>query len=334
MAKVSVIMPTYNKALYLDLTLAGFSIQDFLNFELIIVDDGSTDSTNEIVNKYFNKINIKYLYQNNRGRSCARNKALEMAGSKYIIFNDDDRIPEPGFISAHHNLLMADSDMINIGYKRVVLSYYIDDKLTFKYIPRDLLLSFIRRDPDKIGRLSSYNNKLLFSSDDIINSFDKTINEWHLFDSPDNNCDIINELTGINCGWVVSTTGNMSLSLEKNSNIRFDENYKGWGVEDNDFSYQLALNGYRFQFSQKIVNYHQIHPRNDGELEEMKQNLNYFCNKFKTAESYLFAQTFGGSLSNRGITCIDASKILKALANMPDSALKEQYLYMCEIINN
>ncbi|MCC3378202.1 glycosyltransferase family 2 protein [Paenibacillus farraposensis] len=56
MIQASVIMPTYNKAEYLELTLASFSGQQHNNFEIIIIDDGSTDHTAKVVQKYKNKL--------------------------------------------------------------------------------------------------------------------------------------------------------------------------------------------------------------------------------------------------------------------------------------
>ena len=124
MKKVSVIIPTYNKCKFLDLTLAGFLLQSYENFELIIIDDGSSDMTREVVRKYESKLDIRYIYKNNGGRSSARNYALKMDLGEYIIFNDDDRIPSPDLIKYHMDKLEKNNKLVTIGYKHEILSFY------------------------------------------------------------------------------------------------------------------------------------------------------------------------------------------------------------------
>ncbi|MHA6528841.1 glycosyltransferase family 2 protein [Paenibacillus sp. BAC0078] len=62
MPEITIIIPTYEKAFYLDLTLAGFVGQTKKDFEIIIINDGSEDHTEQIINKYSN-LDIKYLHQ-------------------------------------------------------------------------------------------------------------------------------------------------------------------------------------------------------------------------------------------------------------------------------
>jgi len=88
--KVSVIIPTYNRARFIGAAVESVLAQTFTDFELILVDDGSTDETSEIVHRYLDDPRILYIQQNNRGRSHARNRALAVARGAYIAFLDSD----------------------------------------------------------------------------------------------------------------------------------------------------------------------------------------------------------------------------------------------------
>jgi glycosyltransferase involved in cell wall biosynthesis len=72
---VSVIIPTYNRADLIGETVDSVLRQTFDDIEIIIVDDGSTDATKELVRRFAGS--IKYFYQENHGRYCARNKGFE-----------------------------------------------------------------------------------------------------------------------------------------------------------------------------------------------------------------------------------------------------------------
>ncbi len=92
--KISVIIPCYNSAKYLWTALDSVFTQTYQNFEIIIIDDGSTDGIKEIINilllKYPHK--ISYLYQPNQGPSVARNKGIRYSKGEYIAFLDSDDI--------------------------------------------------------------------------------------------------------------------------------------------------------------------------------------------------------------------------------------------------
>lgn len=98
MAKYSVIVPVYNRIDEVDDLLQSLSKQSFTDFETIIVEDGSTMPCEEAVKKYQDKIDVKYFYKDNEGRSIARNHGIERASGDYLIFFDSDCvIPEDYF---------------------------------------------------------------------------------------------------------------------------------------------------------------------------------------------------------------------------------------------
>lgn len=83
---VSVIIPTYNRGYIIERAIKSVLSQSYKNFELIVVDDGSTDDTKFRLENY----PMKYLHQENRGVSHARNRGLEVANGEYICFLDSD----------------------------------------------------------------------------------------------------------------------------------------------------------------------------------------------------------------------------------------------------
>jgi GT2 family glycosyltransferase len=97
---VSVIMPAYNAARYIAEAIESVLIQNYRNFELIIVDDGSTDNTKEIV-KSFKNNKIQYFYKDKDGPSSARNLAINRAKGQYIMPLDADDMMTPDFIAKH-----------------------------------------------------------------------------------------------------------------------------------------------------------------------------------------------------------------------------------------
>jgi len=94
--KVSVIIATYNRAKLLPFAIESVLNQTYTNYELIIVDDGSSDNTKELVEryKYHNPKIIQYYYKENGGCASARNKGIEVASGDYISFLDSDDMYE------------------------------------------------------------------------------------------------------------------------------------------------------------------------------------------------------------------------------------------------
>ena len=90
--KVSVIVPVYNLSQYIGSTLDSIINQDFKSFELIVIDDGSTDDSLEVINDKLSKslISYKIIHQENSGVSSARNRGLIEARGEYIVFVDGD----------------------------------------------------------------------------------------------------------------------------------------------------------------------------------------------------------------------------------------------------
>jgi glycosyltransferase involved in cell wall biosynthesis len=89
----SIVIPTFNRANFIENTINSILLQDYDNYELIVVDDGSSDTTKEIINSIIEKNaqkRIKYIHQNNSERGAARNNGLKASSGEYIMFIDSD----------------------------------------------------------------------------------------------------------------------------------------------------------------------------------------------------------------------------------------------------
>lgn len=95
MSFFTIIIPTYNRAHTIRRPIDSILAQTFSDWELIIVDDGSTDTTKEIVESYKDS-RIRYVWQENQERSAARNHGISLAKGKWICFqdSDDEYLPE------------------------------------------------------------------------------------------------------------------------------------------------------------------------------------------------------------------------------------------------
>ncbi len=94
MSFFSIIIPTYNRADILKSAIQSVLNQKFNDWELIIVDDGSTDHTKEVIGS-FDSAQMKYVYQENSERGAARNKGVLEASGKYVFFLDSDDLIYP-----------------------------------------------------------------------------------------------------------------------------------------------------------------------------------------------------------------------------------------------
>lgn len=121
----SIIIPVYNVEQYLDKCLKSISKQTFLDFECIIVDDGSPDNSNAIIDKYVNKDQrFKVIHQKNMGLSAARNTGLDAAKGDYIAFVDsDDYIANDYLEKFVLKIASSNADIIICGIIEVFKNY-------------------------------------------------------------------------------------------------------------------------------------------------------------------------------------------------------------------
>jgi glycosyltransferase involved in cell wall biosynthesis len=110
MPSVSVIIPTHNRASMVKEAIQSVLSQTYKDFELIVVDDGSTDNTHELVTSLSDK--VVYVYQPNNGRSSARNHGIRLARGKYIAFLDSDDLFLPTKLQKQVSLMEKNNDYL------------------------------------------------------------------------------------------------------------------------------------------------------------------------------------------------------------------------------
>lgn len=99
MPRFSIIIPVYNRIDEVEDLLSSLTSQSVKNFEVIIVEDGSTQPCRHIAEKYSSIIDVKYFFKENEGRSIARNYGLERAIGDYFIFFDSDCVIPPDYFN-------------------------------------------------------------------------------------------------------------------------------------------------------------------------------------------------------------------------------------------
>jgi len=121
---ISVVIPTYNRASFILRALDSVLKQTVSVDEIIIIDDGSTDNTKDILKNY---TSIKYIYQNNQGVSSARNKGIQEAKNEWIAFLDSDDIwhkekieKQVSFHQTNTDILISHTDELWVRNDKII----------------------------------------------------------------------------------------------------------------------------------------------------------------------------------------------------------------------
>ena len=150
--KVSVIVPVYNLSQYISGTLDSIINQDFNCYEVIVIDDGSTDDSLDIINEKLSKSLIEYrvIHQENSGVSSARNRGIREARGDYLVFVDGDDYITGNHISELYNgetdfsmvqLVKKDGDKLSEPHHFPKQSVSCDDLIRME-LRMDITLSF------------------------------------------------------------------------------------------------------------------------------------------------------------------------------------------------
>lgn len=138
--KISIIIPAYNVENYIAECLFSIIKQSFKNFEILIVDDGATDRTNEII-KIFSKFDnrIKLIEQKNQGAGTAKNNALNQAIGKYIIFVDSDDVLLPDALKMAYDTISQNKvDVVVFGAEGILEDKKVNCSYGIENVPNEI----------------------------------------------------------------------------------------------------------------------------------------------------------------------------------------------------
>lgn len=135
----SIIIPLYNKAKYICKTIDSVLVQSFDDFEIIVVDDGSTDDSKSIVQNHYKHLNnLSIITQTNAGPAAARNTGVKYASGDWVLFLDADDLLLPEALDIFSSLIKK-----NRGIDYIICNYYIQcngKKSLFQIFPIEGIL--------------------------------------------------------------------------------------------------------------------------------------------------------------------------------------------------
>lgn len=176
---ISIIISTYNSPKWLEKVFWGFLNQSYDQFEIVIADDGSTDDTKILIEKYQTKLKIIHTWHEDNGfqKTKILNKALLNASSEYIIFTDGDCIPRKDFVETHVNYAQKGYYLSGGYYKlsmRVSKLISEEDVSTARCFTKEWLYANGQPKSHKIMKLTAKGNKQR-----LLNALTPTTPTWN-----------------------------------------------------------------------------------------------------------------------------------------------------------
>lgn len=270
--KVSVVIPTYNRSILVRYTLESLLKQNTNKnvFEVIVVDDGSTDDTVQVVRSFDKLLDVKYIFQPDLGYrpGSARNKGINASQSEVILFVDSGVILDNECVNEHIRFHQQNGPKAAaIGY---VYGLDIDER--WEGLVRSCICP--SEPQQSIARLISYS------------IFDRREPHYTKYN------DAIEDLP---TSWFYFWTCHVSVSRENLIQIGgFDKNYDGrWGVEDNDVGYRLQQEGVKLHLLRSAQAIHFPHGKKRKNVQaEGYINCQYFYRKFPSIYIGCFLEHF------------------------------------------
>lgn len=257
----TVIVPTYNRAGHLRRTLDSLVSQDIdvSRFEVVVVDDGSTDDTAALVQRYAHRLNLRYFYQPDEGFrvAAARNVGVAKAEADICVFVDSGVLPHSGALRAHLDGHTTDDRTVVVGY---VYCFSHDNK-------------------DAEQMLESLDFDNVDGTIEALRAGSRWLDVRESFYAAHPG-----ELDELAAPWLMFWTCNASA---RTSQLRavdgFDEAFTSWGAEDIDLGYRLHRNGARFVLRRDACAIHYPHEKDrKRNNESAARNYRYMAEKHRS----------------------------------------------------
>lgn len=305
---ISIVIITYNKLEYLKAVLQNLvNLQGHRNVEFIVVNDGSSDGTDEFLKGHRSFINVKHITIQNSGSAVARNTGIHLSKGEYILFLDDDIIICPEYINFLRKSISESPNMIHAGKIRLI---------PLEKVP----LVFIRL------KRKYWINKDFLERNSYVDAIYGTLDIAYK-SNPD---------AKIACWWGLATGGNICFPrhvIEESG--YFDENFRNWGPEDIDLFYRAFKKNYFLKYNEKCKLYHLDHNRDDKKVKEnLAKNISKLLKKYMSNDILSYLQFFNGMLSLNifNQTCAELHKLEKLM--LPEHYISlDYYIKKDQIIN-
>jgi glycosyltransferase involved in cell wall biosynthesis len=261
-SRCSVIIPTYNRAELLGYTLDSLARQTLPvdRFEVLVCDDGSTDDTAAVVDRYRDRLDITRLFHEHDGFGAgrSRNEGIQHATGEVCVMLDSGVMVHSGALAAHlANHAAADGPVALIGY---VYGYSVDENDS---VGIEELID--AADPDAtIERMAA---KGVYP--DIRDEFYLRYND---------------DFADLPAPWVMFWTAHVSAGTALLREVgMFDEQFRTWGGEDLDIAFRLFKAGARFVVDRAATSVEFPHPRNfEAGLEMSRSNHRLMIPKYRS----------------------------------------------------
>ncbi|APF25697.1 glycosyltransferase like 2 family protein [Clostridium sporogenes] len=248
--KVSIINPSYNRKNLLKLTLDSIINQTINNddFETIIIDDGSTDNSHDLIDEYSKKINIKYIYHFHSGAAKSRNIGILNSEGEICFFVDCGILLSQ---NALNRVIYAHKGNENIAVLGYLYGFDEYSENTDKILNLNLNWSDVNSCIDIIKEID-----LLDPREKMYSEFGENLNNWP-------------------APWTIFWVGYSSISKKNLIEVgMFDESFVTWGGEDIDLGISLFKNNIKFVLDRKLCGIHYPHEKFKSTLSN-KESQNY-----------------------------------------------------------
>ncbi|MCP4324231.1 MAG: glycosyltransferase [Psychromonas sp.] len=299
MIEISVVIPTYNRSELLSHTLASLTEQTLSKnvFEVIIVDDGGSDNSQDVVNTFSKQLNVKYFWQEDKGFRAgkARNIGTAIAEGKYIVYLDTGVLLATTTLEEHLFRHKVSTHPITIiGY---VYGFDLDD--------------------DAIKKMSSV------ISPNSVDTILKELDKQEAYDIRQKQYDDLGQNI---CDWPApfDLFWTCHVSAERQELIKagmFDECFTSWGGEDIDLGVRLFLNNNMFIVDKSMCSFHWPHPKEVKDISESSSRAAELIHK-----KYNIWQTSYYKLENQ-INNLPLNKLIKVLKESPAPTMANESLY-------